>query len=50
MGVIGMPMAIPWALLDRDGGPAILDPPQALKAAWMARMAGLAVATADSVQ
>ena len=37
-------MAIPWALLDRDVGPAILDPPQALKAAWMARMAGLAVA------
>ena len=40
-----------WALLasDRDGrlefaGPAILNPPQALRAAWMARMAELALA------
>jgi bifunctional non-homologous end joining protein LigD len=43
---------IPWALLaaDRDGqlkfaGPAILNPPQALRAAWRGRMAALAVAT-----
>jgi bifunctional non-homologous end joining protein LigD len=42
---------VPWALLatDRDGrlvfaGPAILNPPQALKAAWRVRMAALAVA------
>jgi bifunctional non-homologous end joining protein LigD len=42
---------IPWALLasDRDGrlefaGPAILNPPQALRAAWRERMAALAVA------
>jgi ATP-dependent DNA ligase len=42
---------VPWALLasDRDGrlefvGPAILNPPQALKAAWRERMAALAVA------
>ena len=42
---------VPWALLasDRDGrlefaGPAILNPPQALRAAWRARMAALAVA------
>jgi bifunctional non-homologous end joining protein LigD len=43
---------VPWALLasDRDGrlefaGPAILNPPQALRAAWRERMAALAVAT-----
>jgi bifunctional non-homologous end joining protein LigD len=37
---------VPWALLasNRDGrlefaGPAILNPPQALRAAWMQRMA-----------
>jgi hypothetical protein len=42
---------IPWALLasDRSGelefaGPAILNPPQALRAAWRERMAALAVA------
>jgi ATP-dependent DNA ligase len=42
---------VPWALLasDRDGrlefsGPAILNPPRALRAAWSARMAALAVA------
>jgi ATP-dependent DNA ligase len=42
---------VPWALLasDRDGrlefaGPAILNPPQALRAAWTERMAALAVA------
>ena len=42
---------VPWALLasDRDGrlefaGPAILNPPQALRAAWRERMAALAVA------
>ena len=42
---------VPWALLasDRDGrlefaGPAILNPPQALRAAWRERMAELAVA------
>jgi hypothetical protein len=42
---------VPWALLasDRDGqlefaGPAILNPPQALKAAWRERMAAFAVA------
>jgi hypothetical protein len=42
---------VPWALLasDRDGrlqfaGPAVLNPPQALRAAWRARMAALAVA------
>jgi len=42
---------VPWALLasDRDGrlefaGPAILNPPQALRAAWRGRMAALAVA------
>jgi hypothetical protein len=42
---------VPWALLasDRDGrlefaGPAILSPPQALRAAWRERMAALAVA------
>ena len=42
---------MPWALLatDRDGhlafaGPAILNPPQALRAAWRERMAALAVA------
>jgi hypothetical protein len=42
---------IRWALLasDRDGrlefaGPAILNPPQALRAAWRERMAALAVA------
>jgi bifunctional non-homologous end joining protein LigD len=41
---------VPWALLatDRDGhlafaGPAILNPPQALRAAWRERMAALAV-------
>src|SRR5262245_33994024 len=40
-----------WALLasDRDGrlefaGPAILNPPRALRAAWRERMAALAVA------
>jgi len=40
---------VPWALLasDRDGRlefacPAILNPPKALKAAWMERMAALA--------
>ena len=39
---------VPWALLasDRDGrlefaGPAILNPPQALRAAWRERMAEL---------
>ncbi len=42
---------VPWALLasDRDGrlefaGPAILNPPQARRAAWRERMAALAVA------
>jgi bifunctional non-homologous end joining protein LigD len=42
---------VPWALLasDRDGrlefaGPAILNPPQALRAAWKERLAELAVA------
>ena len=42
---------VPWALLatDRDGhlafaGPAILNPPQALRAAWRERMAVLGVA------
>ena len=42
---------IPWALLasDRGGelefaGPAILNPPQALRAAWRERMAELALA------
>jgi ATP-dependent DNA ligase len=42
---------VPWALLasDRDGrlqfaGPAILNPPQALRAAWRERMAALEVA------
>jgi bifunctional non-homologous end joining protein LigD len=42
---------VPWALLasDRDGqlefaGPAILNPPQALRAAWRERMAELALA------
>jgi bifunctional non-homologous end joining protein LigD len=42
---------IPWALLaaDRDGqlkfaGPAILNPQQALRAAWRERMAELALA------
>jgi ATP dependent DNA ligase C terminal region len=42
---------VPWALLasHRDGrlefaGPAILNPPQALRAAWRERMAALAVA------
>ena len=42
---------VPWALLatDRDGhlvfaGPAILNPPRAVKAAWGERMAALAVA------
>jgi bifunctional non-homologous end joining protein LigD len=42
---------VPWALLasDRDGrlefaGPAILNPPQALRAAWRDRIAALAVA------
>jgi bifunctional non-homologous end joining protein LigD len=42
---------VPWALLasERDGhlafaGPAILNPPQALSAAWRERMAELAVA------
>jgi bifunctional non-homologous end joining protein LigD len=42
---------IPWALLaaDRDGklefaGPAILNPPQALRAAWRERMAELVIA------
>jgi hypothetical protein len=42
---------VPWALLasDRDGrlefaGPAILNPPQALRAAWRERMAALAAA------
>ena len=42
---------VPWALLasDRDGrlefaGPAIFNPPRAARAAWMARMAGLALA------
>jgi bifunctional non-homologous end joining protein LigD len=42
---------VPWALLatDRDGhlafaGPAILNPPQALRAVWRERMAALAVA------
>src|SRR5262245_32708962 len=41
----------PWALLasDRDGrlefaGPAILNPPQVLRAVWRERMAALAVA------
>jgi bifunctional non-homologous end joining protein LigD len=41
---------VPWALLatDRDGhlafaGPAILNPPQALRAAWRERMAALEV-------
>ena len=41
---------IPWALLasDRDGwlefaGPAIRNPPQALRAAWRERMAELAL-------
>jgi ATP-dependent DNA ligase len=41
---------VPWALLatDRDGhlafaGPAILNPPQALRAAWRERMATLVV-------
>jgi hypothetical protein len=42
---------VPWALLasDRDGGlefagPAILNPPRALRAAWSEGMAALAVA------
>jgi bifunctional non-homologous end joining protein LigD len=42
---------VPWALLasDRDGrlefaGPAILNPPQALRGAWRERMAALAIA------
>ena len=42
---------MPWALLasDRDGqlefaGPAILNPPQALRAAWREQMAALALA------
>ena len=42
---------MPWALLalDREGqlefaGPAIFNPPRAARAAWMARMAALAVA------
>ena len=42
---------VPWALLasDRDGllkfaGPAILNPPRALRAAWRERMAELALA------
>jgi bifunctional non-homologous end joining protein LigD len=42
---------VPWALLasDRDGrlafaGPAILNPPQALRAAWRKRMAELVIA------
>ena len=42
---------MPWALLasDRDGrlefaGPAILNPPQALRAAWRERMAALVIA------
>ena len=42
---------VPWALLasDRDGrlefaGPAILNPPQALRAAWRERMAALVAA------
>ena len=42
---------VPWALLatDRDGrlefaGPAILNPPQALRAAWRERMAELVIA------
>ena len=41
---------IPWALVasDRDGrlafaGPAILNPPQALRVAWSERMAALAL-------
>jgi bifunctional non-homologous end joining protein LigD len=41
----------PWALLasDRDSrlvfaGPAIMNPPQALRAAWQERMAALAIA------
>jgi hypothetical protein len=41
---------VPWALLatDRDGhlafaGPAILNPPQALRAAWTERLAELAL-------
>ena len=43
---------VPWALLawDPDGrlefdGPTILNPPQALRAAWKEQMAALAVAT-----
>jgi bifunctional non-homologous end joining protein LigD len=46
---------VPWALLasDRDGrlefaGPAILGPPQALRATWRERMAALAVAKPPS--
>jgi hypothetical protein len=42
---------VPWTLLasDRDGrlefaGPAILNPPQALRAAWRERMAELVLA------
>jgi hypothetical protein len=42
---------VPWALLgsDQDGrlkfaGPAILNPPRALRAAWTERMAELALA------
>src|SRR5262245_66566798 len=42
---------VPWALLASDGdgelrfaGPAILNPPQALRAAWRERMAELALA------
>jgi hypothetical protein len=42
---------VPWAPLasDRDGrlafaGPAVLNPPQALRAAWRERMAALALA------
>jgi bifunctional non-homologous end joining protein LigD len=42
---------VPWALLasDHDGqlkfaGPAILNPPRALRAAWAERMAELALA------
>jgi hypothetical protein len=42
---------VPWALLasDRDGrlefaGPVIFNPPRTARAAWMARMAGLALA------
>jgi hypothetical protein len=42
---------VPWALLatDRDGrlvfaGPAIMNPPRALRAAWQERMTALAIA------